>query len=217
MGQDVWPGVRGFSVQGSDGYNLVPEASWLSFRYRWNLEGGAGLGKLPIESSNHLPALDGSEAIEWRIRARGRHFSLRIQVNQDESLLVDPTMDLKETVGALVKPFDLIELRCLDQTTLGIIAPAMIPTAEDETATRRLRYDGVGPVPTDIMESTNLVVLASNEEDRVASWECQGAIVTSFGEDRGVENAEPCLSNNASAILSACKDHVKIMRKYLAE
>ena len=36
----------------------------------------------------------------------------------------------------------------------------------------------------DVVESTNLVVFATDEKDRVAAWECRRVIVTRLGEDR---------------------------------
>ena len=96
------------------GCNLVPEAWWLSFRYGWYLEGGVGSRKLPVERAIHLPAVVGSKAIRWRLRARGCYFSLRIKIHGNETPLIDPATDLKQTVGGLVESLDLVELRCLD-------------------------------------------------------------------------------------------------------
>lgn len=78
------------------------------------------------------------------------------------------SVDLKETILGLVEPGDIIELRCLDKSPVGIITPAMILTAQHGGCARLFSGDGVRTVTTDIVECANLVVFSPDQEEREA-------------------------------------------------
>lgn len=90
-------------------------------------------------------------------------------------------MNLKKTILRFIKPRHIVELRRLHQSTRGIIAPTVIPAAEDGGSSALLASDCVGAVTADVMEGTDLVVFAADEEDGEACY-VEGLIGSWFGE-----------------------------------
>lgn len=90
-------------------------------------------------------------------------------------------MDLEKTILGFIKAGHVVKLRRLHQSTGAIIAPAVIPAAEDGGGSPLPAGDGVCTVTAHIVEGPDLVVFASDEEDGESGY-VDGLIGAWLGE-----------------------------------
>lgn len=94
------------------------------------------------------------------------HWLIRIEIDKDPPMFCGVGVDLKKTVFGPLKPRHTIKLRCLDQVSDGVIAPAMILTAEHCRCACLLSSNGICAMATNIMECADLAILSADQENR---------------------------------------------------
>lgn len=114
------------------------------------------------------------------------------QVNKDPALVRHVRMDLKQSILCLIEPGHVVKLGRLDKLPAGIIAPAMIPTAEHRGSPGLFSCDGVCAMSADIVECADLVVFASDQEYREPG-DVEGLVGASFGKLAAVGKVYPSL------------------------
>lgn len=90
-------------------------------------------------------------------------------------------MNRKQTILSLVKSGDIVKVRCLDELSLGIVAPAMISTSENHRRATLLPRDCVCSMATDVMERSHDAIFPQYQEN----WDTchfEGMVIAGFGE-----------------------------------
>lgn len=108
-------------------------------------------------------------------------------------------VNVEKAVLRLIKPGNIIEFRGLNQSPVGIVAPAMIPTAKHSRCTTFLPGDSVRPMTTYVVECADFIILASNQEDRKAR-NVKRLVSTRLGKLGNMRQIDPslCTVNNRS-------------------
>lgn len=90
-------------------------------------------------------------------------------------------MNRKQTILSLVKSGDIVKVRCLDELSLGIVAPAMISTSEDHRRATLLPCHCVCSMTADVMERSHDAIFPQYQEN----WDTchfEGMVIAGFGE-----------------------------------
>lgn len=117
-----------------------------------------------------------------------------IKVDIQEPCIVLLGVNLEKTILLLLESGEIVEQRCLGKCTRGVVAPAMIPAAEDSRRAFGLLRDWVRAVPADVVECANLSVFPQDEED-TKSRDFAGEVVAGFVEAAAMAYANPCLGS----------------------
>jgi hypothetical protein len=147
-----------------------------------------------VDRAGHTRLLDGR-----KLAPLDALVGMHIHIN--EAVLINAGVDLEQAVLALVEARDFIKLGGLGQPALGVVAPAVIPAAEDQRRARRLLGHAVGAVPAHVVEGPQLGILAEDEEKRVAR-DFVGDVVAGLAEAAAVADADPVL-NSGSELCSS--------------
>lgn len=83
---------------------------------------------------------------------------LTVQVDPNESFVIDVDMDREETVLALIKPIQVLVSRGFGKFAIKSIRPAVVPTSEDSRRSFILIHNRIGTMPADVMECVDLSI-----------------------------------------------------------
>ena len=144
--------------------------------------------KKPCRSSNF-----GLLAVyPWLVELRATDCRVAFQVNMDKSLRVRLGANFKQTVLALVKFRQFVELRCFCKLSFSIICPSVVPASEQSGAPGSFVSDWKCAMATNVVERAQDRVLSQNQKDPEAcKLKCD--IIASLGETAPVADADPVL------------------------
>ena len=94
-------------------------------------------------------------------------FLVAVHVDPDEAVDVDVDVDGEEAVDGLVEAVEFLVLRSFSQFAVEAVRPAVVSTGKDGLFALVLLDDGVGAVPTYVVERVDLAVTPADDDDVV--------------------------------------------------
>lgn len=90
---------------------------------------------------------------------------LRVQVDPDESIAVDTSVDWQQTVLGLVETGKILVPRCFGKLAVETVGPAVVSAREDLVGAFRFGYDRESTVPAHVVECVDVTGSVSRNNE----------------------------------------------------
>lgn len=149
----------------------------------------------PIRGAGHVhsvqprtsPQIDVRlDIVEWQVQGAG------VEVDKHQPFPRGDQFDLKQPVVLGDEAGRFIKFWGLDKATLVVVLPAVVLAREAGGRAARLAHHGVGAVSADVVEGSELHVLAQHDEEGNLG-DLRGVVVAGLVEPAAVADVQPRL------------------------